>query len=95
MNIITPVIGPVISFLEPSQLPADYAAHAAKCVAQELKAWSLDQYQSLNFLSSVRSIQLCAAVLSATVAIKQHPSLAILAEYNDLMVSHCTEKFIF
>ena len=34
MNIITPVIEPVISFLEPSQLPGEYAAHAAKCVAQ-------------------------------------------------------------
>ena len=34
MNIITPVIGPVISFLEPSRLPWEYAAHAAKCVAQ-------------------------------------------------------------
>ena len=31
---LTPVIGPVISFLEPSQLPGEYAAHAAKCVAQ-------------------------------------------------------------
>ena len=35
MNIITPVIGPVISFQEPSQLPGEYAAHAAKCVAQQ------------------------------------------------------------
>ena len=26
--------GPVKSFLEPSQLPGEYAAHAAKCVAQ-------------------------------------------------------------
>ena len=34
MNIITPAIGPVVSFLEPSQLPGEYAAHAAKCVAQ-------------------------------------------------------------
>ena len=34
MNIITLVNGPVISFLEPSQLPGEYAAHAAKCVAQ-------------------------------------------------------------
>ena len=24
-----------ISFLEPSQLPGEYAAHAAKCVAQQ------------------------------------------------------------
>ena len=31
---LLPVIGPVISFLEPSQLPGEYAAHAAKCVAQ-------------------------------------------------------------
>ena len=30
MNIITAVIGPVISFLEPSQLPGEYAAHALK-----------------------------------------------------------------
>ena len=35
MNIITPVIGPVISFLEPSRLPGEYATHAAKCVAQQ------------------------------------------------------------
>ena len=34
MNIMTPVSRPVISFLEASQLPGEYAAHAAKCVAQ-------------------------------------------------------------
>ena len=34
-TLLTPVIGPVIiSFLEPSQLPGEYTAHAAKCVAQ-------------------------------------------------------------
>ena len=31
---LNPFIGAVISFLEPSQLPGEYAAHAAKCVAQ-------------------------------------------------------------
>ena len=35
-------------------------------------AWSLSQYQSLNLLRSLGSIQLCAAVLSATVAIKHN-----------------------
>ena len=34
--------------------------------------WSLGQYQSLNVLSSLGSIQLCAAVLGATVAIKHN-----------------------
>ena len=34
MNIIPSVSGPVISYPEPSQLPGEYAAHAAKCVAQ-------------------------------------------------------------
>ena len=34
MNIITPAIRPVISFLEPYQLPGEYTAHAAKCVPQ-------------------------------------------------------------
>ena len=28
-------LGHVISFLEPSQLPGEYTAHAAKCVAQQ------------------------------------------------------------
>ena len=59
------VIGP-ISILKLSQLPGEYTALCYRTQCYSIKhnihlyPWSLGQYQSLNFLSSLGSIQLCA-----------------------------------